>query len=138
MQDGVKNYESGVVTSICSNCKQTFSEDISEYSPKFLEEFGEYENLYMRCMCGTIMVINVNIPIHDEEEIEVMEVLAPLHEVNARRFVRKLMWEKRSDLRTKDREKERIEHFKMHEDKINKDRADAAKERERSRGVQRS
>lgn len=83
------------------------------YEPKFLVEFGHYENIQFTCPnCeaegrNITHVINLNIPEIEEMELEVMELEAPPEEVHSRNVVRNIMWSKRPDLKNKNRQRER-------------------------------
>jgi hypothetical protein len=105
----IKRYEVGQLNISCNACGGSFTTKVpSEFTPKFLEEFGQYENLIVYCpMCkekgnDVTIHINMNLPEGDLDEEDV-EYQMPLDEINARKYIRDLMWDIRPDLKGKDR-----------------------------------
>lgn len=83
----------------CNVCKQRHQALIPNRTIRFLEEFGEYENLYVECPnCQTIEVFNMNIPVNDTDEPLATGDL-PIEEEVQRYYVRLLMRYVREDLR---------------------------------------
>lgn len=105
----LKKFNNGQINVGCVNCGNTFDTTVPNgFEPKFLEEFGQYENLIVRCpICkekGTEVTIHINLNIPEGEmDEEDLEFEMPAEEINARKYVRDLMWQVRPDLKTKDR-----------------------------------
>ena len=121
----LRDYENEMIVFYCEVCEQEFHQQLPpNFEPRYLEEFGQYENLTLTCptcvAAGRMVnhVLNLNLPIFEEEELEVLEVLAPVEEVNARQAMRKLMWEKRPDLKEKNRTAERERFIKENQQMI--------------------
>lgn len=140
MQGGVKYSDGENVTVVCHECGGASSHSMVEVTVSYREEHGQFDNVAVECpLCtkegkSVTVFINLNIPEFEEDEIYESEVFMDLPERNSRAFVRKIMWSKRPDLKTKDFEKEREKHAKKHSDRIKNDRTRAAKERSRLRG----
>jgi hypothetical protein len=84
----------------CNVCKQRYQALIPNRTIRFLEEFGEYENLYVECPnCQTIEVFNMNIPVNDTDEPLATGDL-PIEEEVQRYYVRLLMRYVREDLKS--------------------------------------
>jgi hypothetical protein len=78
----------------CGNIKIT---DTSVMPPlKKLDEFNEYENINIPCDCGSVKVLNMNIPVNDTDEPFEMGEL-PLKEEIQRYYLRLLIREIRED-----------------------------------------
>ncbi len=92
--DGVKDE----ITYAC-NCGLVNTFDCSSYESTFLEEFNEYKNLKMECQCGMIHILNMNIPVDEMSEYELEMDIMPYDEINQRKYVRDIMWSKRTDLK---------------------------------------
>lgn len=112
---------------VCLNCGIESEFNLSGWEPQFLEEFKQYENYAAPCEhCGSMEIININLPEHDEMELDVMEELAPPEEVEQRKKVRDLMWKKRPDLKKKDRKKDREDFVKKNQINLDEIRAGIA------------
>jgi hypothetical protein len=105
----LKKYDQGRLDVFCVKCNETFTETVPDgYESKYLDEFGQYENFMVYCPnCkkngkNVTIHINLNIPEGEMDE-EDLEFQMPLHEINARKYVRDLMWKVRPDLKGKDR-----------------------------------
>lgn len=138
---GVKAVIGDTVTVVCHVCGKDASHDVSDYSPKFLAEFQEYENLTLKCPhCASEgkevwMTVNINIPEFEEDEVDVVEAIMDTQETNARRFIRNLMWAKRPDLKKKNRAAEIQKYVARNKDKIKKMREEGAKMRAQMKGL---
>lgn len=95
----------------CGQCGEPYEADTTDLESNFNEEFGEYENLVFPCphCVGNrrmgIEMINMNLPLLDEMEMEVMAEDSPFttsEERAFRRCVRRLMWAVRTDLKEMD------------------------------------
>lgn len=111
---------------VCKNCGKENEYNLSGWEPPFLEEFNQYENYSAPCDCGSLEIINLNLPEHDEMEIEVVEELAPPEEVQQRKNVRDLMWKTRPDLKKKNRQKDKEDFVKKNQKNIDEIRAGIA------------
>jgi hypothetical protein len=80
----------------CGGCGKTLESDVSDIILPFVPDFKQYENLVIPCDCGTLEIINVNIPVNDTDEPFRTGDL-PLEEEIARFYVRSLQREVRSD-----------------------------------------
>jgi hypothetical protein len=105
----VNKYANGVLGVNCIVCGGSFASLVPlGFSPKFLEEFAQYENLTIECpVCkgqgkSVTIHINMNLPEGELDE-EDIEYVMPLEEINARKYIRDLMWDIRPDLKGKDR-----------------------------------
>lgn len=74
------------------------SHDALDIEVKFLEEFNEYQNVGLRCPCGTKEVFNVNIPVNDTDESFQTGDL-PIKEEIQRHYVRILQRLVRADFK---------------------------------------
>jgi hypothetical protein len=84
---------------ICNNCKTETIHDLTNRESKFLEEFGEYENLSIDCPgCESVESFNMNIPLDDIDEPFSTGDL-PVEEEIQRAYVRILMRIVREDLK---------------------------------------
>ena len=133
---GVKALFGETLVLECHVCGKTFEHDVSNFSPRFLEEFGEYECLRARpcphCSAHgktVTMFVNMNIPEGEYDELQEEDEGMPLHEKNARKFVRELMWKKRPDLRGLDRKKFNEERKHLLDEFLAKKRARAEERR---------
>jgi hypothetical protein len=83
---------------LCPNCNNETEHDLAGKRAVFLEEFGEYENIYFQCpFCPTVKAINMNIPINDTDENFASGDL-PVEEEIQRYYVRILQRLVREDL----------------------------------------
>ncbi|KAB2328922.1 hypothetical protein F7731_23500 [Cytobacillus depressus] len=95
------------LTILC-DCGETFVQDIENFNPKFVDEFGQYENLTTDpCPnCGMQHIFNMNLPETGLEEQELEEEpWMPPNEKALRAKIRGLMWLKRPDLKGKNLQK---------------------------------
>ncbi len=107
----VSNYTDGTVELTCPRCSEVFTYDVpSDFRPKYIEEFQQYENLVIKCPncedrdgIHTYVAINLNLPESEFDEAEI-EPEMPFEEINARKYVRDIMWAFRPDLRKEDRQ----------------------------------
>lgn len=106
----IKNYQDGVLSITCGECRKDFDYEVpADFTPEFNEEFQEYENISATCPhCAetgldSVVVININLPEGELDE-EDAEYTMPFAEINARKYIRDLMWEVRPDLRERNRE----------------------------------
>jgi hypothetical protein len=80
----------------CENCGKETEYNVMGKMMKFIKEFGEYENFQVQCECGTITIINMNIPVDDvDEDIATGEI--PVEEEISRHYIRILQREIRED-----------------------------------------
>lgn len=106
----LKKFKNDQLEIHCLECGDLIKKPIKGFEPKFLKEFGQYENLTVECQkCKTNgkevhVHINLNIPEGEMDE-EDLEFEMTTHEINARKYVRDLMWSVRPDLKGKDRAK---------------------------------
>lgn len=71
---------------------------------EFMEEFGEHRNLAVECStCNLLHFLNMNLPIGDYTEVELEETVMPFQDIHNRQVLRDIMWDRRKDLRGKDR-----------------------------------
>ena len=106
----VNKFTEGAVQLTCPRCEEVFTYEVpSNFKPKYVEEFDQYENLVVKCpICEerdgfyTHVVINLNLPESEFDEVEI-EPEMPFEEINARKYVRDIMWAFRPDLRKEDR-----------------------------------
>lgn len=138
----VKNYQNGVVILECPVCNQDTAHELPvDYEPRYLEEFGQYENLSVPCqICEAegrqvTNVVNINLPEFDEMELDVIEELAPAEEVISRQTVRDIMWNKRSDLKGKDRIKAREDYVMKNQERIDRTREEIRIRKENREGI---
>lgn len=105
----VKRFKDGNLDVECPMCGSAFTSEVpAGFAPKFLDMFQQYENLVVECSeCAkqgkpTSIHINLNLPEGelDEEDIEYM---MPFGEINARKYIRDIMWAVRPDLKGRDR-----------------------------------
>lgn len=144
----VNKYTDGTVQLTCPRCSEGFDYEVpSDFKPKYIEEFQQYENLVVKCpKCAerdgadAYVVINLNLPESEFDEVEI-EPEMPFEEINARKYVRDIMWALRPDLRKEDRQvfneerkQELREEIEKAQEKIGeliggiKDKIDEAKE----------
>lgn len=94
------------ITILC-DCGEIYQQDISNWNPKLIDQFGQYENLTSEpCPnCGMQHIFNMNLPSTglEEEELE-QEPFMPDKEKVLREKVRDLFWIKRPDLKKLDRQ----------------------------------
>jgi hypothetical protein len=92
----VEGLNGTVLTVRCANCNKEVRRDMVDVVSNFLPEFNQYENVVVECTCGSLTVVNVNIPENDTDEpFETGEL--PLEEEIARHYVRSLQREIRAD-----------------------------------------
>lgn len=83
----------------CNRCNKEYQNSVPNTPVKYIEEFGEYENLSIQCpYCGTLEIFNMNIPPNDTDELFATGDL-PLEEEIQRYYVRLLMRYVREDLK---------------------------------------
>jgi len=107
--------ENDILTIECT-CGNILEEDLSSIEEiKIHEHFNEYENLMFQCSnCNLIIGLNTNIPVSEYEEIEYEETVMRFNEINDRKIMRDLLWNKRADLKNMDRtayNQEKIEYL---------------------------
>jgi hypothetical protein len=112
----IKKYKNDELELHCNVCGFTIQHTLPmDFTFNFSTEFNEYEPHGVECEnCKvnnkkTLIYLNPNIPIGEYEEFE-LEALAHMHdsEINARKFLRDLIWDKRPDLFGKDRNEHNI------------------------------
>jgi hypothetical protein len=85
------------LTVVCDRCQNVFTDDCTGIIVRYNEEFGEYENYYVKCpQCGSIEFYNMNIPIDDTDE-PFMTGDLPVNEEVQRYYVRLLIRTVRED-----------------------------------------
>lgn len=122
----ITNYEKNKdILSFECECGEIVETDLSKIIElNFLKEFDEYENISKKCEnCKRIHFLNSNIPISEYEERIAEEIFLPLHEINDRKILRDILWEKRKDLKKLDRTKYNEEKKQLYE----KDKEEAEK-----------
>lgn len=67
---------------------------------KFMQEFGEYENLFTECPhCGRHNIFNMNIELDEFDYTEIERLGIPNKEVNQRKYVRDIIQMFREDFK---------------------------------------
>ena len=102
------NTETDLLTFICCNCNQTVQMDCSDFvSEQSVNCFGEkeYSDLLVECPCGTSHYFNLKIPEGEYDELDLEDAIFNYDEINTRKQLRDLMWNKRGDLKALDRNK---------------------------------
>jgi hypothetical protein len=98
----IRKYENSKLSVECAQCKATFTHEVSPDTVlKYADFLGCYENYTVECpTCptGTCVVINVNIPEGEYDEVDI-EGLMPYKEINSRKYIRDFMRDHREDLR---------------------------------------
>lgn len=95
----LKDITGNNMTVICNNCKAENTHDLTNRESKFVQEFGEYENLSIECPeCESVEAFNMNIPLDDTDEPFATGDL-PVDEEIQRAYVRILMRIVREDLK---------------------------------------
>ena len=95
----ILDYDNKVFTYFCPDCNEVHSQDMTDARIAVNEENGEYYPVGLVCLeCekngrDNVTFLNVNIPIIDDMEVEVMEHLADEMDRNARRQIRKFIWD---------------------------------------------
>lgn len=109
------------ITILC-DCGEVFQQNIENFNPELVDEYGQYENLTSEpCPnCGMQHIFNLNIPETGVEEQELEEEpWMPPKEKSLRAKVRDLMWIKRPDLKGKSRPQTYEEKKAFIEEKMN-------------------
>ena len=108
-----------LVEYVCPNCNQKVEVDCSDFvSELFTTDFGEeFQNLIVDCECGATTLFNFQIPIGEHDELDLEEEHFTYEQINLRHEIRNLIWAKRTDLKTLDRDKfneERLKELPSH------------------------
>lgn len=62
------NLETMKINQVCDKCKTSNEYDIQKQELLYLEEFKEYQNYMLpACECGTVEVLNMNLPENEED-----------------------------------------------------------------------
>ena len=90
-------YQNNIATVKCNSCLVETEHDLSNKTSKFMEEFGEYENLMLPCSnstCNAVEGFNMNIPL--EEDMSDM----PEHEQTQRTHLKQIIQTIREDFKS--------------------------------------
>lgn len=139
----VTSYENGEMRFFCDICQLESSMKIPPtFIPVYIDEYKAYENFNFECKnCkeagrNVMHIININLPEFEEMELEVIELLAPEEEIQARRAIRNFMWNVRPDLKNKNRATERAEYIRKNKGAIDRLKSEIEREkRERTNPV---
>lgn len=100
------NKEADKVKYTCPNCGGDVESDLTGFISELVSEEsgGDYSNLAVECPCGATTYFNLNIPEAENAELDLEEGFLLYDQINARKNLRDLLWAKREDLKTQDRE----------------------------------
>lgn len=104
MKQIIKYDESQDLLYLKCSCENFFEYNLSGYEIEYNEQFNEYGNIIIVCEnCKKVTHFNSNIPLSEYEEVEFEEKIMPYSEINERKILRDILWNKRSDLKSLDR-----------------------------------
>lgn len=107
----LKKLENDTLTIECPYCEKEFEKTLPpDFAFEYNAEFGQYVPYMVSCVNCALDGKNVNIFLnphipeseYDEYELEITGMI-PMKEINARKFMRDLMWRARPDLKKLDR-----------------------------------